>query len=53
MLGEWTPEEWRLIEAMDAPFARFMDLLAQAEDPGALAGIVNAESFWLGSGIEP
>ena len=53
VLGEWTPEEWRLIEAMDAPFARFMDLLAQAEDPGALAGIVNAESFWLGSGIEP
>ena len=46
VLGTWTDLEWARIEAMDAPFARFMDLLAKAEDLGALAGTVNAESFW-------
>ena len=47
VLGTWTPEEWTLIEAMDVPFARFMDLLAKAATLNALAGTVNAETFWL------
>ena len=46
VLGQWTAEEWLRIEAMDAPFARFMDLLAKAENLSVLAGTVNAESFW-------
>ena len=52
VLGEWTPEEWLRIEAMDQPFARFMALLAQAGTPGSLAGLVNAETFWR-PGIQP
>ena len=47
VLGEWTPAEWERIEAMDAPFARFMDLLARIEHLGALNTTVNAETFWL------
>jgi PTH1 family peptidyl-tRNA hydrolase len=46
VLGTWTPEEWARLDAMDAPFARFMERLAKAEDLGALAGLVNAEAFW-------
>ena len=46
VLGEWTPEEWARIEAMDAPFAAFMELLAKTQDLGALAATVNAETFW-------
>ena len=51
VLGEWTPAEWEQIEAMDAPFAQFMDLLAKAGHLGALAGSVNAESFWKNSSL--
>jgi PTH1 family peptidyl-tRNA hydrolase len=47
VLGEWTPEEWDRIAAMDAPFARFMALLGQTDAPEALASTVNAESFWV------
>jgi PTH1 family peptidyl-tRNA hydrolase len=47
VLGEWTEAEWARIDAMDAPFARFMDLLRDTDDLGALAGTVNAASFWL------
>jgi PTH1 family peptidyl-tRNA hydrolase len=46
VLGTWTPEEWERIDAMDAPFAKFMEVLAKAQDLGALAGLVNAEAFW-------
>jgi PTH1 family peptidyl-tRNA hydrolase len=46
VLGEWTAPEWARIDAMDAPFARFMQLLADSDDLGRLAGTVNAESFW-------
>jgi hypothetical protein len=31
---------------MDAPFARFMDLLQGTDDLGTLAGKVNPASFW-------
>jgi PTH1 family peptidyl-tRNA hydrolase len=47
VLGQWTDPEWERIDAMDAPFARFMDLLAGTEDLDALAGTVNPASFWL------
>jgi PTH1 family peptidyl-tRNA hydrolase len=46
VLGEWTAPEWDLIDAMDAPFARFMALLEAADDLGALAGTVNPAAFW-------
>jgi len=46
VLGEWTGPEWDLIDAMDAPFARFMDLLQDAGDLNALAGTVNPGTFW-------
>jgi PTH1 family peptidyl-tRNA hydrolase len=46
VLGEWTPEEWEILDAMDAPFARFMDLLAGTPALAALPGEVNSENFW-------
>jgi PTH1 family peptidyl-tRNA hydrolase len=46
VLGTWTEVEWSRIEALDAPFARFMDLLAGAEDAATLPNQVNAEAFW-------
>jgi PTH1 family peptidyl-tRNA hydrolase len=50
VLGEWPGPEWDLIDAMDAPFARFMDLLQGTDDLGSLAGTVNASSFWTPEG---
>lgn len=38
VLGEWTEEEWERLDAMDAPFAAFMDQLAAAESLADLAG---------------
>lgn len=46
VLGPWTDPEWDRIEALDAPFARFLDLLAGTEDAGSLANQVNGEAFW-------
>ena len=46
VLGEWTEEEWDLIEALDNPFAHFLDLLEQGALPGGLPALVNAEAFW-------
>ena len=46
VLGEWTAPEWDCIEALDAPFARFLDALAACEELAALPGVVNAEAFW-------
>ncbi|MDR3669693.1 MAG: aminoacyl-tRNA hydrolase [Holophaga sp.] len=46
VLGRWSDPEWAAIDAMDAPFARFMDLLGSASDLGALSGTVNPDSFW-------
>ena len=46
VLGQWGPGEWDLIDAMDAPFARFMERLAKSEDPAPLGSLVNADSFW-------
>jgi len=38
VLGEWTPAEWDLIDAMEKPFADFMERLASAPDLQAIAG---------------
>lgn len=46
VLGAWSEEEWDRIEALDAPFARFMDLLAQGTELRDLPGVVNAAAFW-------
>lgn len=46
VLGTWTETEWDRIEALDAPFTRFLDLLAGTDDPATLPGLVNAEAFW-------
>ena len=51
VLGRWTDPEWERIEALDAPFARFLELLAGAEDLGALANRVNPAAFWEPAGI--
>ena len=46
VLGKWTEAEWGRIEAMDAPFARFLDLLVGTEDAATLPNQVNGEAFW-------
>jgi PTH1 family peptidyl-tRNA hydrolase len=47
VLEEWSDPEWERIDALDAPFARFLDLLRNTDDLDALAGTVNPASFWL------
>ena len=49
VLDHWTDPEWERIEALDAPFARFLDLLATTEDLATLADQVNPAGFWEGS----
>ena len=49
VLEEWSEPEWERIAAMDAPFARFLDLLGGSADLGALSGAVNAQAFWTPS----
>ncbi|HNX30725.1 MAG TPA: aminoacyl-tRNA hydrolase [Holophaga sp.] len=46
VLGTWTEEEWGRIDALDAPFSRFMELLGEAKSLGGIPGTVNAASFW-------
>ena len=46
VLGTWSGEEMRRIEALDAPFAGFLELLGGAESLEPLPGKVNAEVFW-------
>ena len=46
VLGHWMDPEWERIDSLDAPFARFLDLLASAEDLGTLADRVNPAAFW-------
>jgi PTH1 family peptidyl-tRNA hydrolase len=48
VLGEWTAPEWERIDALDAPFARFMELLAGTGDLASLASRVNPATFWEG-----
>lgn len=51
VLGRWSEGEWDRLQAMDAPFARFLELLADARDLATLPGQVNAERFWLDPGL--
>ena len=46
VLERWTAPEWERIDALDAPFARFLDRLATAGDLGGLANLVNGTAFW-------
>lgn len=46
VLGEWSDPEWDRLEALDAPFAAFLERLAAAEDLSGLANQVNGEAFW-------
>jgi len=46
VLEHWTDPEWARIETLDAPFARFLDLLGQADDLAGLANLVNPAAFW-------
>ena len=46
VLQEWSDDERVQLDALDAPFARFMELLAGCDDLATLAGKVNAATFW-------
>ena len=46
VLEEWTPEEWDLIEKMDAPFATFLSKLAENLPITDLQSRVNSPDFW-------
>jgi len=46
VLGEWEDQEWETIEGMDAPFAAFMSMLADAQRPADMRDQVNALGFW-------
>ena len=48
VLGHWTDPDWGRIDALDAPFARFLDLLNGTGDLGTLADRVNPAVFWEG-----
>jgi PTH1 family peptidyl-tRNA hydrolase len=50
VLERWTDPEWERLEALDAPFARFLDLLSGTEDLGTLANLVNPAAFWEQAG---
>ena len=50
VLGEWSDSEWEQLDALDEPFARFMDLLGRTGDLGTLAGTVNPATFWTSPG---
>lgn len=46
VLQEWTDEEWPQVEAMDEPFARFMNELAQCSQLAKLPSKINSSGFW-------
>jgi PTH1 family peptidyl-tRNA hydrolase len=52
VLERWTDPEWERLDALDAPFARFLDLLSGTEDLGTLANRVNPAAFWSESGVQ-
>ncbi len=47
VLGPWTESEWDRIDGLDAPFARFLELLSAGEDLSSLGNHVNPARFWL------
>jgi PTH1 family peptidyl-tRNA hydrolase len=46
VLEHWTDPEWAVLDRLDAPFARFLELLATTEDLSGLANQVNPAAFW-------
>lgn len=52
VLGEWTEAEWQVINALEAPFSRFLELLAQAKNLEGLASLTHAGSFWTPVGVQ-
>jgi PTH1 family peptidyl-tRNA hydrolase len=46
VLEPWTDPEWDRIGALDAPFARFLEILGAAGDLGGIANQVNGATFW-------
>ncbi len=46
VLDPWTEPEWERLDALDAPFARFLELLAETKDLGTLGNLVNPAEFW-------
>jgi PTH1 family peptidyl-tRNA hydrolase len=50
VLGHWTEAEWGRIATLDAPFARFLEVLAETEDLGTVADRVNPAGFWAPPG---
>lgn len=47
VLGTWTEAEWGKVAGLDAPFARFLELLQSSPSLDPLSGQVNATSFWV------
>ena len=46
VLDRWSDSEWERLDTLDAPFSRFLDLLADTEDLGTLPDKVNSAAFW-------
>ncbi len=51
VLQPWTDPEWERIEHLDAPFARFLEALADCTELGGLANQVNPAEFWAPSAM--
>lgn len=49
VLGEWTDEEWAMLDALEAPFAAMLDLLASDLPLDQVMSRVNADTFWRGT----
>ena len=52
VLAPWTDPEWERIGALDAPFARFLELLGETLDLGSLGDKVNPAGFWVQPDLE-
>ncbi|MCE1230115.1 MAG: aminoacyl-tRNA hydrolase [Firmicutes bacterium] len=47
VLEPWSDDEWERIDRLDAPFARFLELLTGAESLDSLVPDVNPASYWM------
>jgi peptidyl-tRNA hydrolase, PTH1 family len=46
VLGHWNDAEWKAIDGLDAPFARFLEILGTSENLSGIANQVNSLMFW-------
>jgi peptidyl-tRNA hydrolase, PTH1 family len=51
VLEPWTDAEWARIDAMDAPFAQFLELIGGSETLDLVANRVNRPDFWSESPV--